>query len=175
QYDEFVDRFIQAVKRRWPKVLLQFEDFAQPNAMPLLQRYRHEICCFNDDIQGTASVTVGTLLAACRYKKIPLSSQRIVFLGAGSAGCGIAEHIISQMCAEGLTVAQARRQVFMVDRYGLLTNQTTGLRDFQQRLCQDDSVLAEWEFSGLYPGLEEVINQVKPGILIGVSGQPGLF
>lgn len=175
QYDAFVDDFIQAVKRRWPNVLLQFEDFAQPNAMPLLQRYRHEICCFNDDIQGTASVTVGTLLAACRYKQVPLSSQRIVFLGAGSAGCGIAEHIICQMCAEGLDESQARSQVFMVDRYGLLTTQSTELRDFQQRLCQDESVLAEWEFSGLFPGLKEVIDQVKPGILIGVSGQPGLF
>ena len=83
EYDEFVDMFIKAVKRRWPHVMLQFEDFAQPNAMPLLNRYKDEICCFNDDIQGTASVTVGTLLAACRTKNVALSSQKVVFVGAG--------------------------------------------------------------------------------------------
>ena len=88
EYDEFLDMFINAVKRRWPHVMLQFEDFAQPNAMPLLTRYRDEICCFNDDIQGTASVAVGTLLAACRSKKVLLSAQKVVFVGAGSAGCG---------------------------------------------------------------------------------------
>lgn len=97
EYDEFVDLFIQAVKRRWPDAIIQFEDFAQPNAMPLLQRYRDKICCFNDDIQGTAAVTVGTLLAACRSKNAKLSEQKVVFVGAGSAGCGIAEQVISQM------------------------------------------------------------------------------
>jgi malate dehydrogenase (oxaloacetate-decarboxylating) len=102
KYDEFLAMFIDAVKRRWPDVLLQFEDFAQPNATPLLNRYRNELCCFNDDIQGTASVTVGTLLAACRTKRSALSEQRVVFVGAGSAGCGIAEQIISQMVSEGI-------------------------------------------------------------------------
>ena len=96
-YYEFVDQFIKAVKRRWPEAMVQFEDFAQPNAMPLLKRYRDQICCFNDDIQGTAAVTVGTLLAACRSKGQRLSSQKVVFVGAGSAGCGIAEQVISQM------------------------------------------------------------------------------
>jgi len=86
QYDEFVDMFITSVKRRWPHVLLQFEDFAQPNAMPLLNKYRDEICCFNDDIQGTACVTVGSLLAACRAKGAKLSEQKVVFVGSGSAG-----------------------------------------------------------------------------------------
>lgn len=88
EYYEFVDEFIRAVKHRWPDVLLQFEDFAQKNAMPLLTRYRDEICSFNDDIQGTAAVTVGTLIAASRAAGSQLSEQNIVFLGAGSAGCG---------------------------------------------------------------------------------------
>ncbi|WP_312721638.1 malic enzyme-like NAD(P)-binding protein, partial [Escherichia sp. AM3] len=90
------------VKHRWPDVLLQFEDFAQKNAMPLLNRYRDEICSFNDDIQGTAAVTVGTLIAASRAAGSQLSYQKIVFLGAGSAGCGIAEQIIAQTQREGL-------------------------------------------------------------------------
>src|SRR5690554_6452937 len=93
EYDDFIETFIRAVERRWPQAMIQFEDFAQPNAMPILHRYRDEICCFNDDIQGTAAVTVGTLLAACKTKGEALSQQRVVFVGAGSAGCGIAEQI----------------------------------------------------------------------------------
>jgi len=175
EYDEFIELFIKAIYRRWPEVMLQFEDFAQANAMPILQRYRHQVCCFNDDIQGTASVTVGTILAACKTKKTSLSLQRVAFVGAGSAGCGIAEQIIKQMCSEGITDAQARSQVFMVDRYGLLVDGMPGLRDFQQRLCQSSDSLEDWSYSGEYPSLMDVINCAKPDILIGVSGQTGLF
>ena len=150
-------------------------DFAQPNAMPLLKRYRNEICSFNDDIQGTASVTVGSLLAACRVKGAKLSTQKVVFVGAGSAGCGIAEQIVSTMVAEGISEAQARSQVFMVDRFGLLTDGMEGLRDFQQMLAQPTSCLADWTYSGEYASLLDVMHCAEPDILIGVSGQPGLF
>ncbi len=174
QYDEFVAQFIEAVKRRWPNVLLQFEDFAQANATPLLDKYRDQLCCFNDDIQGTAAVTVGTLLTACQSKGERLSEQVIGFLGAGSAGCGIAEQIIKQMQAEGLSEAQARQRVFMIDRYGLLTNNMPSLQPFQQPLAQQMSQLASWlETTNL--GLLEVVEQAKLTTLIGVSGQPGLF
>lgn len=175
EYYEFVDKFIKAVKRRWPEAMVQFEDFAQPNAMPLLKRYRDQICCFNDDIQGTAAVTVGTLLAACRSKGQQLSSQKVVFVGAGSAGCGIAEQVISQMVSEGLTDAQARSQVYMVDRFGLLTDGMADLRDFQQALVQQKAAIADWSFSGDYASLRDVMNCAKPDILIGVSGVAGLF
>ncbi|MGS2721658.1 NAD-dependent malic enzyme [Paraglaciecola aestuariivivens] len=175
EYDEFVDMFIQAVGRRWPEVMLQFEDFAQPNAMPLLERYRDKICCFNDDIQGTAAVAVGTIMAACKSKNCKLSEQKVVFVGAGSAGCGIAEQIIQQMCSEGISDAQARSQVFMVDRFGLLTEGMTGLRDFQQKLVQSKQALEDWSFSGEFAALLDVVNCAKPDILIGVSGQAGLF
>ena len=175
EYDEFLDLFIQAVKRRWPHVLLQFEDFAQPNAMPLLKRYRNELCCFNDDIQGTASVTVGTLLAACRTKGEKLSQQKVVFVGAGSAGCGIAEQIITQMVREGISEEQARSQIFMVDRFGLLTQGMTGLRDFQESLMQTSTVIGTWKVTSEYANLVEVLAQSQASILIGVSGQPGLF
>ncbi|PCK32342.1 NAD-dependent malic enzyme [Pseudoalteromonas piscicida] len=175
EYDEFLDLFIKAVKRRWPNVLLQFEDFAQPNAMPLLKRYRDEICSFNDDIQGTAAVTVGSLLAACRVKGAKLSEQKVVFVGAGSAGCGIAEQIISQMVSEGITDEQARSQVFMVDRFGLLTEGMEGLRDFQAALVQQQANLQDWTYSGEFASLLDVMHCAKPDILIGVSGQAGLF
>ena len=145
EYNEFVDIFINAVKRRWPHVLLQFEDFAQPNATPLLNRYRDEICCFNDDIQGTAAVTVGSLLAACRTKNVKLSDQKVAFVGAGSAGCGIAEQIITQMTSEGISAKQARSQVYMIDRHGLLTEGMQGLRDFQAKLVQSKSALTSWQ------------------------------
>lgn len=175
EYDAFVDRFIQAAKKRWPGVMIQFEDFAQPNAMPLLKRYRDSVCCFNDDIQGTAAVTVGTLLAACRKKGQKLSDQKVVFVGSGSAGCGIAEQIIMQMKAEGVDDKTARSQVFMIDRYGLLTEGMESLRDFQQALVQSAEALSEWQYSGDYPSLLDVMHCAKPGILIGVSGVPGLF
>lgn len=175
EYNAFVDRFMVAVRRRWPEAMVQFEDFAQPNAMPLLRKYRDDYCCFNDDIQGTAAVTVGTLLAACRSKGVQLKDQTVAFVGAGSAGCGIAEQIIQQMVAEGLSDEQARRQIFMVDRFGLLTEGMSDLRDFQQALAQPLSQLSDWQHSGDYASLLDVMHCAKPGILIGVSGQPGLF
>jgi len=174
EYNEFVDLFIQAVKRRWPEVLLQFEDFAQTNATPLLNKYRDQLCCFNDDIQGTAAVSVGTLIAACLNKGQKLSEQNIAFLGAGSAGCGIAEHIIRQMQREGLTEEQARKQVFMVDRYGLLTDNMPDLQSFQSPLAQKASEIENWDHCQSL-GLEQVVKQGKITVLFGVSGQAGLF
>lgn len=175
QYDEFLNIFINEVQRRWPEAMIQFEDFAQPNAMPLLKRYRDTVCCFNDDIQGTAAVALGTILAACKARGARLSDKRVVFVGAGSAGCGIAEMLVQQMQFEGLSEADARSQVFMVDRYGLLTEGMEGLRDFQQMLQQPLSRLSTWQYSGEYPSLLDVVNCAKPDLLIGVSGQPGLF
>lgn len=177
EYNNFVEEFIQAVRRRWPDVLIQFEDFAQKNAMPLLERYKDKICCFNDDIQGTAAVTVGSLLAACKAAGSKLSEQRVTFLGAGSAGCGIAEAIIAQMVAEGITDKQARSQVYMVDRWGLLQEGMPNLLDFQQKLVQKHSDTKEWqsESEGTGYSLLDVMSNAKPTILIGVSGAPGLF
>lgn len=176
-YYAFVDEFIQAVKQRWPDVLLQFEDFAQKNAMPLLNRYRDEICCFNDDIQGTAAVTVGTLIAASRAAGSQLSNQKIVFLGAGSAGCGIAEQIIAQTQREGLSEAAARQKVYMVDRFGLLTDEMPNLLPFQSKLVQKRENLQNWDTGAQNEALSllDVVRNVKPDILIGVSGQTGLF
>ena len=175
EYYEFVDEFIQAVKRRWPNVLLQFEDFAQKNAMPLLNRYRDEICSFNDDIQGTAAVAIGSLIAASRAAGTQLRDQTVTFLGAGSAGCGIAEQIVAQMKSEGLSEEEARARVFMVDRFGLLTDKLPNLLDFQSKLVQKSELLADWDCNSDAISLLEVVRNAKPTILIGVSGQPGLF
>jgi malate dehydrogenase (oxaloacetate-decarboxylating) len=171
EYDTFVADFLAAVKRRWPNVLVQFEDFAQNNAMRLLKKYRDDACCFNDDIQGTASVCLATLLAACKTKNEKVSDQTVAFVGAGSAGCGIAEQIIVAMINEGLPEPEARQRVYMIDRPGLLTTDITGLQDFQSALAQDAARVKDW------PGREliDVVKQAKPTVLIGVSGQRGLF
>ena len=172
EYDRFVDSFIDAVQERWPGVLIQFEDFAQPNAMPILQRHRDRVCCFNDDIQGTAAVTLGTLLAACRKKGVALKDQQIVFVGSGSAGCGIAELVISAMVEQGLSDSEARARIFMVDKDGLLTESMSSLRDFQQQLVQPSSAIADWSLTqgNSNPSLMDVLNNIDTSVLIGVSG-----
>lgn len=175
QYYQFVEQIISAVRERWPNVLIQFEDFAQINAMPLLTQYRDKICCFNDDIQGTAAVTVASLIAASRALGKQLKDQTITFVGAGSAGCGIAEHIVRQMMDEGLSDHEARSRIFMVDRFGLMTDQQPNLLDFQQKLATPVNTISEWEYSGQEIALLDVVKNAKPSILIGVSGQAGLF
>ena len=175
EYDQFLQAFVEGIQRRWPEAILQFEDFALTNAMPLLARYRDQLCCFNDDIQGTAAVTVGTLLAACKVKGQRLSEQTVAFVGAGSAGCGIAEQIIAAMQLEGLSEAQARSQVYLLNSKGLLTDRQPDLYDFQQRLAHSSEALKQWQFSGDWPSLQEVVSNAKPTVLIGVSGKAGLF
>lgn len=175
EYYDFVEKVIKAIQQRWPKALIQFEDFAQKNAMPLLEKYRDKICCFNDDIQGTAAVSVGSLIAASRAAGKQLKDQVVTFLGAGSAGCGIAEQIIKQMVAEGLTDEQARARVFMVDRFGLITENQPNLLDFQRKLAQSTDNVAHWADAESMISLLDVVKNAKPTVLIGVSGQPGLF
>ena len=177
EYHAFVDGFIDALQARWPGVLIQFEDFAQPIAMPLLQRHRDRVCCFNDDIQGTAAITLGSLLAACRKKGEQLCDQRFVIVGAGSAGCGIAELIISAMVEQGLEDDAARRQVFMVDKKGLLVEGDENLMDFQKRLVQSQSAIAAWSMAkpGPNPALYDVMINTEASVLIGTSGVSGLF
>jgi len=174
-YFEFVDQFISAVKRRWPHVLIQFEDFAQQNATPLLEKYQDQVCCFNDDIQGTAAVTVGTLLAACHAQKSSLKDHRVVFVGAGSAGCGIATQIVAHMMKEGLSEQEALARVFLIGRKGLLTEDMDLLMSFQKRFTKTQNKVADWSRENGAVCLLEVIKQVKPTIIIGVSGQPGLI
>lgn len=174
-YLEFVDQFMEAVRLRWPDAMVQFEDFAKQNAVPLLERYQHHYRCFNDDVQGTAAVTVGTLLAACRARQVALKDQQIVFLGAGSAGCGIAEAIIAQMVSEGASDDQARRRVFVLNSKGLMVEDTPNLYDFQLRLAQPRSHVADWELTSPAITLFDVVHNAKPTVLIGVSSVPGLF
>ena len=175
-YDDFLDQFVQAVKRKWPNVLLQFEDFAKTHAEPLLERYRDQLCTFNDDIQGTAAVTVGTLLSAVKVAGERLCDQNVAFLGAGSAGCGIAGQMITAMVREGVSAPDARQRFFMVDRPGLLHDGIDGLLPFQQKLAQPAGRVTGWASDAAAGiSLMDVVQHARPTILVGVSAQPGLF
>jgi malate dehydrogenase (oxaloacetate-decarboxylating) len=176
EYDAFVDTFVDAVIRRWPQVLLQWEDFAGRNAARLLQRHRDRLCTFNDDIQGTAAVAVGTLLAAINVTGIPLTEQRIVLFGAGSAGIGICTLLRNAMIDAGLSRAEAQRRFYAIDRDGLLLDGMADLRPVQQEFAQQRSAVAGWSLQSPGPiGLLDVVANVRPTTLIGVSTQPGTF
>lgn len=174
EYDAFIDTFIQALKKRFPHVLLQWEDFALQNATRLLERYRNELCTFNDDVQGTAAVALGTLLSSIHKTKIPISMQRIMIAGAGSAGCGIANLIVQAMQEEGISEEEALSNVYLVDRNGLITDDME-LLPFQARFAKKPLDLSKWTLSSSFIGLMDVVKNVKPHALIGVSGQGGLF
>ncbi|MGI9282327.1 MAG: NAD-dependent malic enzyme [Endozoicomonas sp.] len=173
-YYEFLEMFIQALKRRWPNALLQFEDFAINHATPLLEKYRDELCTFNDDIQGTAGVTAATLMAAAKAAGKSIEDLSVAFLGAGSAGCGIAEQIIRLMVGRGLSDEEARSRIYTVDRDGLVHDQMEGLRPFQQKLTHRFADIENWSQEG-GASLADVVRIAKPDAIIGVSGQPGLF
>ena len=176
EYDDFIDAFVKAVIKRWPHVLLQWEDFAKNNATRMLERYRDKLCTFNDDVQGTAAVATGTLLSAINVTGVPLTDQRIAVMGAGSAGCGIASLIRKAMVEAGLKADEADRRFFMVDRDGLLVEGMDGLASFQKPFLQPKSIADGWTCD--HPdkvGLLDVVRNAKPTVLIGVSGQAGVF
>ena len=176
RYDAFIESFVAAVIKRWPHVLLQWEDFAGANAGRLLDRYRDRLCTFNDDIQGTAAMAVGALLAATQVTGVPLPDQRIALLGAGSAGQGIARLLRTAMRDAGLSEVEARSRLYAVDVNGLLVEGTPGIREAQAALAQPRSAVAGWKLE--HPGrigLLDVVSNARPTTLIGVSGEPGVF
>ena len=176
EYDDFIETFVSAVERRWPDILLQWEDFANTNAARLLSRYRDRLCTFNDDIQGTAAVTTATLLAAVNATGIPLSSQTIVMYGSGSAGVGIIELLVAAMQQEGLTEDQARSRVYAFNRYGLLVEGARGIRPSHLPLVRNRSSIEGWQLSGGEDiTLLDVVRNAKVTVLVGVSAQPGAF
>ena len=175
-YDDFIESFVTAVMERWPHVLLQWEDFAGANAARLLERYRDRLCTFNDDIQGTAAVATATLLAAINVTGKPLTEQRIAMLGFGSAGVGIASLMVKAMQEAGLSEQDARDRVYAVDKDGLLVEGYPGLHPTQQPFVKKREKVAGWKL--VNPDkieLLDVVQNAKPTVVIGVSGQPGVF
>ncbi|HXW47011.1 MAG TPA: NAD-dependent malic enzyme [Streptosporangiaceae bacterium] len=175
-YDEFIEAFIQAVLNAYPDVVLQWEDFKQHNAIRLLDRYRHRIASFNDDIQGTAAVVVAGILAALRLGGEPMTRQRLVFLGAGAAGIGIARLVETVMRAEGAPEEQIRRSVVMLDSGGLVFEGRDHLDEDKRPFALPRPELARFGFEpATRYELETVVRQVAPTILIGTSGTAGAF
>ena len=176
EYDSFVAEFIAAVKERWPHVLLQWEDFAKANATRLLERYRGQLCSFNDDIQGTAAVATGALLAAINVTGEPMERQRIAILGGGSAGCGIAGLLMAALVDAGLNPEDAASRFYLVDKDGLLIEGMNDIVPFQRAFVQKREAIAKWTLGNPSRiSLLDVIYNAKPTALIGVSAQTGAF
>jgi malate dehydrogenase (oxaloacetate-decarboxylating) len=174
-YWDFVDKFVTCINRKLPNVLLQWEDFAKPHARPILDRYRDSLCTFNDDIQGTAAVTLGALYKAMKITKKKFSDQQVVILGAGSAGTGIAEYIHEAMVTEGMDETEARKHFFLLDSKGLLHSVRTNLTPIQQKFAQPFELVSGWRVNNGQIKLAEIIKNISATILIGVSSQHGQF
>ena len=176
-YDDFVDRFVQALKEELPHTLLQWEDFAKDHARPILDRYRDQLLTFNDDIQGTAAVASGAIFSAVRVSGRPLREQQIVMLGAGSAGIGVADFLREAMVADGLTQQEARSRFWLIDRDGVLHSQRTDLSTEQRIYAQPAERLPNFprNSANTNVGLSEVIHRIDATILIGLSTLAGAF
>ena len=175
-YDEFINTFVHAVKEVLPGTLLQWEDFAGTHARPILDRYREQVLTFNDDIQGTAAVALGAILAAVRVAGSPLRDQEIVFLGAGSASIGVADYLRAALVAEGLSEEQARSRLWMVNKGGLLHSGRADLTPEQRTYAQRLSRVAAWPCAGNDKiSLSDVIKAIRTTILIGLSTVPRAF
>jgi len=176
EYQKFVDSFVAAVKKVFPHTLLQWEDFLKANAIFQLKRFRNQLCTFNDDIQGTAGVIVAGLFSALRITGHHIRDQRIVFAGAGASAQGISDLIVSAMMEEGLSEAEARKQVWTVDSQGLVTKARANLEDFKATYARDVAEVANYRVKDRDRiSLLETVCNVKPTVLLGTSGTPGMF
>jgi len=176
QYDAFIDAYVRAASSRFPHALLHWEDFGAGNARRILDRYRHDVCTFNDDMQGTGAVVLGGLRAAARAAGIPLAEQRVVVFGAGTAGVGVADFICSAMVRDGLAPEEARRRIWCLGHNGLLVDgMASGMRDFQRTYARAAEDVRDWHREGGAIELLEVVRRVEPTALIGCAGQPRAF
>ncbi|MEU2775999.1 NAD-dependent malic enzyme [Streptomyces sp. NPDC007162] len=176
-YDAFIDAYVTTARRLFPDALLHWEDFGPANARRILDRYRPQEFTFNDDVQGTGAVNLAAVLSGVKASGTPLREHRAVVFGAGTAGIGIADQLRDAMVADGLTADEAGARIFAVDRYGLLTEDQDDLRDFQTRYARPAAEVADWHRDEKVGGiaLAEVVERVRPTVLIGTSGQGGAF
>lgn len=176
RYDQFVDDFVSTVKEKFPHVLLQWEDFANRNARRLLDKYKDELCTFNDDIQGTAAVAVAAIMSALKVVSQEEVKQNYVIFGAGSAGVGVAELLVESLLDKGLSEREACGRIWLVDRYGLIHSETESVQDVQKPYQKNlDSIRNNFALSGSEIGLEETIRISGASVLLGTSGQKGSF
>lgn len=174
-YFTLVDKFVNAVRLTWPKAIIQWEDFNKDVAFDVLARYRDHVPCFNDDIQGTGAMALAGLLSACAKKGETLTEQVVVIAGGGAGGIGVATTIKAGMMNAGLTEAQARRQIFVVDINGLIVEDPV-LENYKQPIAHAPSIYQDWEIpASRLPNLSEVVTHSKASVLIGLTGAAGLF
>jgi malate dehydrogenase (oxaloacetate-decarboxylating) len=177
RYDALIATYVDCARRLFPHAVLHWEDFGPANARRILNKYRDQVCTFNDDIQGTGAIVLAAVLAGIRVAGTRPSEQRAVVFGAGSAGVGIAEQLRAVMVSDGLDADQATRCFWCVDRQGLLVEDMNNLRDFQQPYARPRSEVSDWatdDRDGSI-GLAEVVSRVHPTMLIGTSSQTGAF
>jgi malate dehydrogenase (oxaloacetate-decarboxylating) len=175
EYDDLVNEFVQAVNEVYPGALLQWEDFANVTSFRNLENHRKEIASFNDDIQGTAAMVVAGIFSASEYHPLDEAEHRIVISGAGSAGHGIAKQIAFAMIDGGVDPQDAWQRIFVLDSRGLILSDRRGLTGMKADLATDPEEIAYWDHHEERPTLLDVVRNVKPSVLIGVSGMPGLF
>lgn len=169
EYDKFVDTFVQAARKLFPRAYIHFEDFGLTNARRILDNYRPKIPCFNDDVQGTGCVTLAGIMAGLHVGKKHVQDLTMVVFGAGTAGAGIADMVRDTIASEKkISKEEAAKQIYLIDRPGLLTTETKDLSYAQKMYAKD------WEGGG-EPSLLEVVKKVKPNVLVGTSTQPGAF
>ncbi|HEV8627667.1 MAG TPA: NAD-dependent malic enzyme [Acidimicrobiia bacterium] len=175
-YDRFIDAYVTAATKLFPDALLHWEDFGADNAHRILDRYKDRILTFNDDIEGTGAVNLAAVLSGGAASGVPLVEHRVVIFGAGSAGTGIAEQMVDALVGAGLSEQDARARIWALGRPGLLTEDMESLRDFQRPYAHPAAEVAGWprDADGRI-GLEEVVRQVAPTILVGTSTQAGAF
>src|SRR5262245_9762704 len=176
-YDAFIDAYVTSALKIFPHALLHWEDFGPGNARRILDRYRDHVLTFNDDMQGTGAVNLAAVLAGARASHTPLIQHRVVIFGSGTAGIGIADQLHEAMTSDGLDSAAARARFWCLDRYGLLTDDMTGMHDFQVPYARPATEVRDWPGHGTSDGigLAEVVARVHPTILIGTSTQRGAF
>ena len=174
RYDAFIKAYVETAHRLYPNALLHWEDLGAQNAHRVLAAYRDDYCTFNDDIQGTAAVVVAAILSALTTIGEPLSDQRIVVFGAGTAGVGIADMLVDLMVGEGLSREEAHRRFWALNSSGLIVDGGGRVRDFQRPYARDVAEVEGWGLAGP-AGLADVAREVRPSILIGTSAQPGAF
>lgn len=178
RYDAFIDAYVRAATKLFPKAVLQWEDFSPSNGRRILEKYRDRICIFNDDMQGTGAITLAAAISAVRVCGTPLRNQRVVIFGAGTAGIGIADQIRDAMMREGLSKKDAERRFWCVDRQGLLTTEMADpLLEFQATYARPAAESHAWKHDGIGRGvsLAEVVHWVKPTMLIGAASVGGSF
>ena len=173
EYLDFIDRFVAAVKERYPHTVLQWEDLSKDAAFTVLARYRKELPSFNDDIQGTGAVALAGVVSACSITKLPLRDRHVLVYGAGAGGAGVAWEIVRGMMAEGLTEKEALAQVWVLDSKGLLL-EGRAMEDYKLPFVRTAASVASWGTPGT-PSLLDVITHARPSVLLGLSGQPGTF